>query len=66
MEQELNYGIMPGETWQHYKGGRYKIITLANHPELAKLLEEQSEKEGMSKSGFIENILKEKINKKNE
>ena len=33
------------------------------HPELAKLLEEQSEKEGMSKSGFIENILKEKINK---
>jgi metal-responsive CopG/Arc/MetJ family transcriptional regulator len=36
------------------------------HPELAKLLEEQSEKEGMSKSGFIENILKKKINKKNE
>jgi len=33
---------------------------------LAKLLEEQSEKEGMSKSGFIENILKEKIKKKNE
>lgn len=33
MEQELNYGIMPGETWQHYKGGRYKIITLANHTE---------------------------------
>jgi len=33
---------------------------------LAKLLEEQSETEGMSKSGFIENILKEKIKKKNE
>jgi hypothetical protein len=33
MEQELNYGIMPGETWQHYKGGRYTIITLANHTE---------------------------------
>lgn len=31
------------------------------HPELVKLLEEQSEKEGMSKSGFIENILKDKI-----
>lgn len=36
------------------------------HPELVKLLEEQSEKEGMSKSGFIENILKEKINKESE
>lgn len=33
MEQELNYGILPGETWQHYKGGNYKIITLANHTE---------------------------------
>jgi hypothetical protein len=34
MEQkELNYGIMPGETWQHYKGGNYEIITLANHTE---------------------------------
>ena len=33
MEQELNYGIMPGETWQHYKGGNYKIITLASHTE---------------------------------
>jgi hypothetical protein len=29
-------------------------------------MKEQSEKEGMSKSGFIENILKEKINKENE
>ena len=36
------------------------------HPELAKLLEEQSEKEGLSKSNLIENILKEKINKNNE
>jgi hypothetical protein len=33
MEQELNYGIMPGETWRNYKGGNYKIITLANHTE---------------------------------
>ncbi len=33
MEQELNYGIMPGETWRHYKGGCYEIITLANHTE---------------------------------
>ncbi len=35
------------------------------HPELAKLLEVQSEKEGMSKSGFIENILKDKIKNDN-
>ena len=32
-KQELNFGIMPGETWRHYKGGNYKIITLANHSE---------------------------------
>jgi len=32
-QQELNYGVMPGETWRHYKGGNYKIITLANHSE---------------------------------
>lgn len=24
---------MPGELWQHYKGGIYKVITLANHSE---------------------------------
>ncbi len=36
------------------------------HPELAKILEEQSEKEGMSKSAFIESILKEKIKKEDE
>jgi len=24
---------MPGERWQHYKGGVYEIITLANHSE---------------------------------
>jgi hypothetical protein len=24
---------MPGERWQHYKGGIYEIITLANHSE---------------------------------
>ena len=33
------------------------------HPEVAKLLEEISEKEGMSKSGLIEYILKEKFKK---
>ena len=33
MDQELNYGIMPGEIWRNYKGGNYKIITLANHTE---------------------------------
>lgn len=33
MENKLNYGILPGETWRHYKGGNYKIITLANHTE---------------------------------
>ena len=24
---------MPGERWQHYKGGIYEVITLANHSE---------------------------------
>jgi hypothetical protein len=24
---------LPGETWQHYKGGFYEIVTLANHSE---------------------------------
>jgi hypothetical protein len=33
MEENLNYGILPGEHWLHYKGGNYKIITLANHTE---------------------------------
>ena len=33
MENELNYGILPGEIWRHYKGGDYTIITLANHTE---------------------------------
>ena len=39
-------------------------ITL--HPEIARLLEIISEKEGMSKSGLIEYILKEKFKNKNE
>ena len=33
MENKLNFGILPGETWRHYKGGNYKIITLAKHSE---------------------------------
>lgn len=37
-KQELNYGILPGETWRHYKGGNYKIITLANHSETQEAL----------------------------
>lgn len=37
----------------------YMGITI--NPDLYKLLEEQSEKEGLSKSNLIENILKEKI-----
>lgn len=28
----MNYPL-PGEIWTHYKGGTYKIITLANHTE---------------------------------
>jgi hypothetical protein len=35
-------------------------------PKIMEMLESQSEKEGMSKSAFIENILKEKIKKENE
>jgi metal-responsive CopG/Arc/MetJ family transcriptional regulator len=31
------------------------------HPKLAELLETQSEKEGVSKSSLIDNILKEKL-----
>ena len=40
----------------------YMGITL--DPYIYKLLEEQSEKEGLSKSSLIENILKDKINNK--
>lgn len=29
---------MPGELWQHYKGGVYKVITLANHSETKEAL----------------------------
>jgi hypothetical protein len=29
---------MPGERWQHYKGGIYEIITLANHSETQEAL----------------------------
>lgn len=29
---------MPGERWQHYKGGVYEIITLANHSETQEAL----------------------------
>ena len=36
-------------------------ITL--NPQLAKMLDEQSEKEGLSKSALIENVLDEKIKK---
>ncbi len=32
MKKRINYP-MPGERWQHYKGGIYEIITLANHSE---------------------------------
>jgi metal-responsive CopG/Arc/MetJ family transcriptional regulator len=39
-------------------------ITL--HPELVKLLDEQSEKEGLSKSALIEDVLRNKIDNSNE
>ncbi len=29
---------MPGERWQHYKGGVYEVITLANHSETQEAL----------------------------
>ncbi len=29
---------MPGERWQHYKGGIYEIITLANHSQTQEAL----------------------------
>lgn len=29
---------LPGETYQHYKGGTYKIITMATHTEHDELL----------------------------
>jgi hypothetical protein len=32
MKKKFQYP-MPGELWQHYKGGIYEIITLANHSE---------------------------------
>ena len=36
-------------------------ITL--NPQLAKMLDEQSEKEGLSKSALIENVLEDKLDK---
>ena len=29
---------LPGEIWKHYKGGTYKIITLATHTETDEVL----------------------------
>lgn len=29
---------LPGQTWQHYKGGIYEIITCATHTESAEIL----------------------------
>ena len=30
MTEYINYPL-PGEKYQHYKGGRYEVICLANH-----------------------------------
>jgi hypothetical protein len=30
MSEFINYPL-PGETYQHYKGGKYEVICLANH-----------------------------------
>jgi hypothetical protein len=37
MKKRMEYP-MPGERWQHYKGGIYEIITLANHSETQEAL----------------------------
>ena len=28
----------PGEIWQHYKGGRYKIVCMCNHTDTNEIL----------------------------
>lgn len=28
---EYNYYPLPGEKWQHYKGGQYEIVCMCNH-----------------------------------
>lgn len=37
MKKRMQYP-MPGERWQHYKGGVYEVITLANHSETQEAL----------------------------
>ena len=36
-------------------------VSLSINPQLAKMLDEQSEKEGLSKSALIENVLEDKL-----
>jgi len=45
-----------------YKEEDKKVtVSISINPELVKLLDEQSEKEGLSKSALIEDVLKNKI-----
>ena len=38
-------------------------VSLSINPQLAKMLDEQSEKDGLSKSALIENVLEDKLDK---
>ena len=50
---------------KYNKEDKKATVSLSINPQLAKMLDEQSEKEGLSKSALIENVLEDKLDKDN-